>query len=204
MAARSDADAVTRYTLTASRRYNIGRGQLAPALVRDGELDLRWGLLAPWRGHGGKRGPNIYEATIDTIDKTPVLRTARAKRRCIVRADGWFAWRKLGTKRQPYWIHAPADSAHVGFAGVVASHGDDGIASFALVVVPAAGIVAPIAPSEGMPAIVDARWLDDPELHALPLDGWRADAVSSHVDNAAHDDPGCIAPLGNPAQGELF
>jgi putative SOS response-associated peptidase YedK len=190
---------VERYTLTEVRRFNIARGQLAPVDTRDGRLDVRWGLLAPWRGHGGKRGPTIYEATVDMLDSAPVLRTARTKRRCLVRADGWFAWRKLGSKRQAYWIHAPATTA---FAGLVATHDDDGIASFALVTVPSAGIVAPIAGV--MPAVVDERWLDSPELCALPLERWRADAVSSYFADAAHDDPACVATLGNPAQGELF
>ena len=172
---------VERYTLTEARR-EIARDQLGAVEVKGGSRELRWGVLAPWRGHGGKRGPNIYEATLDTIDTTPVLRTARAKRRCLVRADGWFAWKKVGSKRTPYWIHAPQT---VAFAGLVATHDDDGVASFALVMVPAAGIVAPLA--DQMPAVVDARWLDSPELCALALAGWRADL-----------------PDANPAQGELF
>jgi putative SOS response-associated peptidase YedK len=181
---------VEHYTLTEASRLDIARGQLAPVELRDGVPDMRWGLLPPWRGHGGKRLPNIYEAAFDTIDTTPVLRNARAKRRCLVRADGWFATRKIGSKRQPYWIHAPARTA---FAGLVATHDDDRIASFAVVMVPAAGIVAPLAAT--MPAIVDERWLDTPEIVALALAGWRADAVASI---------GSVTPLGNPSQGELF
>jgi putative SOS response-associated peptidase YedK len=68
---------------------------------------------------------------------------------------------------------------------VLATHEDDGVESFAIVTVPAVGIVAPFA--DRMPAIVDARWLEG-ELIVLPLDGWRADAEGKH----------------NPNQGELF
>ena len=52
-------------------------------------------------------------------------------------------------------------------------------------------------------AVVDARWLAGPALVPVPP-AWRIDAVSPDVDDPAHDDPGCVEPLGNPAQGSLF
>ncbi len=184
-----------RYTLTDAGRFNIAPGQLAPVQLRDGTSDLRWGLLAPWRGHGGKRGPMVYEAPHAAIAATPLLRNAHARRRCLVLADGWYIWRK----QRAYWVHAPA---RVAFAGLAATHVDDGIASFAIVVVPSAGLVTGLAPT--MPAVVDERWLAAPILECLPLERLRADPVSSHVDKVDHDDPRCVMPLGNPAQGELF
>jgi hypothetical protein len=36
------------------------------------------------------------------------------------------------------------------------------------------------------------------------LDGWRADAVSTRMSQPQYDDERCIAPVGNPNQGELF
>ncbi len=174
-----------RYT---QARSTIARGDQAPVQLPDGIRELRWGLLAPWRGHGGKRGPMIYEAAADAIDATPVLRTARAKRRCLVIADGWFLTRKVGAKRQPIWIHG---TGPVTFAGLAAIHADDGIESFAIVTVPATGIVAPLAAT--MPAIVDERWLAHPELVTRPFDGWKTEAVASFV-----------APPQRSNQGELF
>ena len=180
-----------RYTLTGAGRFNIARDQVAPIEAKDGARTARWGQLAPWRGHGGKRGPNVY------VVEAPAVK-AKAKR-CLVLADGFYAWRKIGTKRQPYWIHP---GHPISFAGLVATHMDDGVEGFAIVTVPAAGLVAPIG--ERMPAVVTARWLDGGEPIAVPLDGWRADAVSAHVNDAAHDDAECVRPLGNPRQGELF
>ncbi len=180
-----------RYTLTDAARFNIARGQRAPVQTARGVEDMRWGLLAPWRGHGGKRGPMIYVAPEAAIAGMPLLRTARARRRGLVVADGWYAWRG----KQPYWIHAGRRAA---FAGLVAIHADDGLASFAIVTVPAAGIVAPLA--DAMPAIADERWLAD-DLLAPDLTGWRADPVSTYVDDPAHDDAACVRPL---AQTELF
>jgi len=187
-----------RYTFTCGDppRYNIARGHDAP--VGDNRA-MRWGLLAPWRGHGGKRGPMIYTAPFAELDQTPVLRNAMKKQRCLVLADGFYAWRKLGTKRQPYWIH-PVPARPLAFAGLAATHADDGRASFAIVTVPADALVAAIA--ETMPALADAAWLAAGTL-AEPV-AWRADAVSAWVNDVVHDDPRCIEPLGNPAQGELF
>jgi len=186
-----------RYTNTCGEppRYNIARGQDAPV---GGQLTMRWGLLAPWRGHGGKRGPMIYTAPLADIDKTPLLRNAMKKQRCLVLADGFYAWRKLGSKRQPYWIH-PVPARPLAFAGLAATHADDGRASFAIVTVPADAVVAPIA--DTMPAVADDAWLAGGPLVTVV---WRADAVSAWVNDVAHDDPRCVEPLGNPAQGELF
>lgn len=176
-----------RYAL--APRYNIARGQSAPVIVDGVEHMMRWGLLAPWRGHGGKRGPMTYEVAHDALTATPQLRNAH---RVLVPADGFFAWRRTGKKRIPYWIHPPARTY---FAGLSATGGDH-IASFAIVSVPAVPFVAPISPT--MPMVVDEAW------QPLALAGWRADAVSTWVNDVAHDDERCITPLGNPSQGELF
>ncbi|MBA3463445.1 MAG: SOS response-associated peptidase family protein [Deltaproteobacteria bacterium] len=156
-----------RYTLNPRE---IARGDRALVQTRDGERELRWGQLAPWRGHGGKRGPMVYE-----LDAASVKLKSK---RCLVPADGWFA--KL--HKQPHWFHA---RGRFTLAGVVATHADDGVESFAIITVPATGIALPIV--ERMPVLADTRWLDDGELVALPAE-WRVAA----------------APPGNPAQRELF
>jgi putative SOS response-associated peptidase YedK len=145
-----------RYTLTPRE---ISRGERALVQARDGERELRWGQLAPWRGHGGKRGPMIYELEAAAVK-------LKAKR-CLVPADGWFA--KL--RKQQHWFHA---RGRFSLAGIIAMHADDGIESFAFVTVPATGIVAPIV--ERMPVLVDERWLDGGELLALPAE-WRVAAA---------------------------
>jgi putative SOS response-associated peptidase YedK len=165
------------------RRFNVARGQTAAVTV-DGELrELRWGLLAPWRGHGGKRPPPIYIADAALIDALPMLRRAR---RCVVHTDGFYAWHVIGAKRHAFWIHTLEPIAVIGLS---ATHDDDGIAAFAIAVGPAPPelrAITPIAP------IVDgdARW--------------RASEISHWFADASHDDERCIAPLRNPSQGELF
>jgi putative SOS response-associated peptidase YedK len=199
-------------------RFNIAPLQHAPICTAAGLVTARWGLLPPWRGHGGKRGPHIFEAPIDALDQVPVLRNAFKRQRCLVIADGFFLWRRSAKKSQPVWLHPVADPARpgarsraIGFAGVAATHKDDGQPSFAIVTGPASPLVAPIAPT--MPVVIPANghaaWLGGPGDQARALleiapEGWRADPVSSWVNSENHDDARCVEPLGNPAQGELF
>lgn len=205
-------------------RFNIAHNQDAlVAVQRAGARTLagmRWGALSPWRGHGGKRPPMVYDAAaldltasmpagLDARSGTPAfLRNAVRTQRCLVIADGWFAWRRTRSAAQPYWIHPPAPGP-ITFAGVWTVHGDDDRPSFAILVTPAGPTLSPLTAAAPVP-IGDA-WLGPvgPALDALAaLDGacdrWRADAVSPWVNDDTHDDPRCIAPLGNPAQGELF
>jgi putative SOS response-associated peptidase YedK len=203
-------------------RFNIGPLQIAPIGLASGIVPARWGLLPPWRGHGGKRGPHVLHAPVDAIDRTPLLRNAFRSQRCLVLADGFFVWRRAGKKSQPLWVHPAADpteprarSRATAFAGLATTHRDDGQLSFAIVVGPASPHVASlVGPDEPTAPVViaaeDSRaWLAGPaerarELLARPPSGWRAEAVSTWVNAVEHDDAKCVEPLGNPAQGELF
>jgi putative SOS response-associated peptidase YedK len=202
-------------------RFNIAPLQIAPICTAQGLVPARWGLLPPWRGHGGKRGPHILHAPIDALDQVPVLRNAFKSQRCLVIADGFYLWWRAGKKSQPMWLHPPADPSRcdartrtLAFAGVAATHRDDGQPSFAIVVGPAGPPVAPYDPT--MPVVIPpdgyAAWLTGPRERAAELltgalagpTGWRAEPVSTWVNSVDHDDARCIEPLGNPAQGELF
>ena len=200
------------YTLTQAGRFNIVPGQSAPVgWSRDGtrRIDsLRWGLLPRWHGHGGKRGAMIASAPLEAVAGIPQLRDAFKQQRCLVLADGCFAWREL---KQPICYH-PEPRRVIAFAGVWEESDDDGVVSFAMLLGPP--VVTRVR--DAMPIAIDVgaydAWLDPkvkPEdamelLVASPPAGWRADAVSTRMREAENDDDGCIAPVGNPNQGELF
>jgi putative SOS response-associated peptidase YedK len=202
-------------------RFNIAPLQIAPVSTAQGLALARWGLLPPWRGHGGKRAPHILHAPIDALDQIPVLRNAFKNQRCLVIADGFYLWWRAGKKSQPMWLHPAADPSRrdartrtIAFAGVAATHRDDGQPSFAILVAPASPLVAPY--DSTMPVVLPpdgyTAWLTGPRDRALELvtgalagpSGWRAEPVSTWVNSVDHDDARCIEPLGNPAQGELF
>ena len=174
------------------RRFNIAPGQQAAiALAGERPRLARWELLAPWRGHGGVRPPPIRTARLAEIARTPVLARAR---RCLVPGDGWFAKAKLGKAIHAWWIHGAT-----AFAGLVATHKDDGIEAFAIVLVPAPESLR--AYSELLPAGAGDAWLAGGHVENV---AWRAVEISRYFEDVAHDDERCIAPLGNPDQGSLF
>ena len=193
-------------------RFNIAPGQSAPVAYVEGTVrvieHMRWGLLPRWRGHGGKRGPLVNAAPLEAVSGTPLLRDSMKNQRCLVLADGCYAWREL---KQPVWFH-PQPTHVIAFAGLWNINDDDGTASFALLLGPP--LVTRV--KDAMPIVlapnVYEAWLDP----AIGLDeatqmlvstapvGWRADAVTTRMASAQHDDYKCIEPIGNPNQGELF
>lgn len=200
------------YTLTSAARFNISPGQEAPACIRVDRShaiqSLRFGLLPRWKGHGGKRGPLVHAAPIEAVAGTPLLRDSFKKQRCLVLADGCFAWREL---KQPIWFH-PEPRHVIAFAGVWNTSDDDGIASFALLLGPP--LVTRV--NDAMPITIAANdyaaWLD-PKVSqdraiemcmSQVISNWRTDAVSARMSSTEYDDERCIEPLGNPNQRELF
>ncbi len=183
---------VERYTHTPTQRYNIAPGQQAPVILRGGvTCEMRWGLLSPWRGHGGVRPPPIRTAPLNAISLTPVLGRAE---RCLVRADGVFAKAKLGKGVHVWWIHGAT-----AFAGLATTHKDDGVASFTLVTAPARAAFADY--TDLLPVGADEAWLEG----GAPINiAWRADEITRYFEDVEHDDERCITPLANPAQGSLF
>ena len=119
-------------------RFNIAPGQDAPvAIVASASRvieRMRWGLLPRWRGHGGKRGPLIHAAPLEAVAGTPLLRDAFKKQRCLVLADGCYAWREL---KQPIWFH-PEPRRVIAFAGVWNVNDDDGMRELRAAARPAA------------------------------------------------------------------
>ncbi len=102
-------------------RFNIAPLQRAPIRTAAGLALARWGLLPPWRGHGGKRGPHVPDAPLDALEATPLLRNAFTRQRCLVLADGFFVWRRAGKKPQPIWLK-PGDAMHVHIQGLGEQH----------------------------------------------------------------------------------
>ena len=196
-------------------RFNVAPTQPAPVVIaHDGVRTLemmRWGLVPHWaskRGQTGKPAPLMINARVETIEDKPVFREAFHRRRCLVPADGFFEWKRDGKTPRPLYFR-PEPRRVIAFAGVWTRAGET--TSFAILTGPPNALVAPI--HDRMPIVLPreayAAWLDpdvDPRglLHVPAVGDWRADFVSTRVNAAAHDDPGCIGPPDPPIQGDLF
>lgn len=195
-------------------RFNIAPSQPVPAIrLRPGApapmrefVALRWGLIPSW-ARDASIGNRLVNARSETAAEKPAFRAALARRRCLVAADGFYEWQKLGRRTQPYFIHFVDDRVFA-FAGLwEAWEGADrsAIETCTLLTTAPNELLQPI--HERMPAILPpsdyAQWLN-PALDAAgaalllrphPPRDLRAEPVGAYVNSPAHEGLGCLAPV---------
>jgi putative SOS response-associated peptidase YedK len=81
---------------------------------------VRWGLVPSW-AKDISIGSRMINARAETVSEKPAFRSAFAKRRCLLPADGYYEWQPppAGSKgpKQPYFI-CRADHGPLAFAGL--------------------------------------------------------------------------------------
>lgn len=102
-------------------RYNVAPTQ--PVLVVTDPLAreanwMRWGLVPSW-AKDLSIGSRLINARAETLAEKPSFRTAFARRRCLIPANGFYEWQKAGGKgpTQPYFISLRGGKAFA-FAGL--------------------------------------------------------------------------------------
>ena len=101
-------------------RYNIAPTQEIP-VIRDSDAGreltwMRWGFIPPW-AQDPNSGPLLINARSETAAEKTAFRSAFRSSRCLIPADGFYEWKKVGTKKQPYHIRR-ADGRLFAFAGL--------------------------------------------------------------------------------------
>ncbi|MDN4483019.1 SOS response-associated peptidase [Demequina lignilytica] len=153
-------------------RYNIGPMQDASIVVarQEGARSLetaRWGLVPVW-AKDPKVGVRAFNARSETVAEKPTFRSAFAKRRCLVPANGYYEWHTEGTEKTPYFIHR-ADDAPLAFAGLYEfwkdkALGDEAewLATFSIVTTAARGEMQEIHDRQPVMLTTDEAdaWLD--------------------------------------------
>jgi putative SOS response-associated peptidase YedK len=98
---------------------NISPGQNVGAVtdsrLRNVEL-FRWGLIPSW-AKDPSIGYKMFNARSETIAEKPSFRTAFAKRRCLILADGFYEWKLVGNKKVPF-LFKLKDQKPFTFAGI--------------------------------------------------------------------------------------
>jgi putative SOS response-associated peptidase YedK len=82
---------------------------------------FRWGLVPAW-AEDARGAARLINARAETAPTSPAFRTALARRRCILPADGFFEFKRAAEreKPQPYFIRR-RDGDVIAFAGLWAA-----------------------------------------------------------------------------------
>jgi putative SOS response-associated peptidase YedK len=125
-------------------RVPHGQDQPAPAL-------LKWGLVPGW-ADDPSIGNRMINACSETAAEKPSFRSAFRKRRCLVLADGFYEWGKVGGKKQPYLFRL-REGEPFAFAGLWEhwEKGGEVIDSCAILTTDPNGLVKPL--HDRMPVI---------------------------------------------------
>ena len=177
-------------------------------LQRDGVRSLRvlrWGLVPSW-AKDRRAGARMINARRETLTEKPAFRSAYARRRCLVPADGYYEWQVQGARKQP-WFLTSRDGGPLAMAGLYEVWRDpegELLWTCTVVTTEAADDTGHI--HDRTPLLVRpgdwARWLDptvdDPGAELLVpgtpgvLDAW---PVGTAVGNVRNDGPELVAPV---------
>lgn len=217
---------IDRYSLTASAsilaerfsvevpshympRYNVAPTQLLPVITSSGSSGISWFYWGrpPHFARNKNLSEKIINLSFETLRERPVLKKAMTRNRCIIPADGFYVWKKVGKKTAI--PHRVTEVAHrlFSFAGIWEEFEDeDGsmVHAFTILTVQSNEVLAPL--NERMPAILfnlgESTWLNpnstDTELTNIlkpyPASNLGLYTVSSLINNPLKDHPSLILP----------
>ena len=188
-------------------RYNVAPGQEIIAIINDGSNNrvgnLKWGFL-PSFAKDEKIAFSMINAKAETIDEKIAYKESFAKRRCLILADSFYEWKRVGKDKTPMRI-LKKDKQMFAMAGIWNTYTrNDGtkIHTCAIITTSANSLVSQV--HDRMPVILDEayqkQWLDTTMdkvglktmLKPFPESEMDLYEVSSIVNNASNDKIECI------------
>ncbi len=192
--------------------YNVAPTQPAAVIPNDEPATLKlfiWGLVPHWDKEGKPTG-KLINARAETVAEKPSFRRAFSRQRCIVPADSFYEWKKIGNKKVPYRI-LRKDGRLLAFAGIwdVWTDGLTALHTFSIITTDPNEEVATI--HDRMPVVLldedqQLAWLEEHDLEKLkkllvpPPDGiFEMYPVSTAVNNPKNNSPALHDPWLPPA-----
>ncbi len=192
-----------RYNIAPSTQVLIVREDKQAGRVAD---LCRWGLIPGW-AKDPAIGNKLANARGETVAEKPSFRNAFKRWRCLIPASGFYEWRALKGRKQPYYIH-PRGQALFAIAGITELwQGPDGpVRSCAIITTAPNALMKNIY--DRMPVILApgdyATWLNPDNqataelqqlLRPYPAEAMAAHPVSTRVNTPRHDDPALVEPI---------
>ncbi len=198
----SVTDLPPRYNIAPSQQVTCVRTRSATR-TRD-VVGLRWGLVPSWTRDPAV-GNTLINARAETAADKPAFRTPFRERRCLVLADGYYEWKREGTRTQPYHIRFN-DGRPFAFAGLWDRWtGQDGTVLESCAILTTRPNACTASIHDRMPVIVCPAEYDpwiDPALRTVtrlaalvtpyPSDAMVATPVGAIVNNPRCDDARCL------------
>ena len=188
--------------------YNAAPTQLLPVVTAgsQGVSLFYWGIPPDWAKNKSV-SEKIINIKVESLREKTSLRKAMFKKRCIVLADGFYAWKKLGKKTLIPHRFVMENKQPFSMAGVWEDFEDitgEENHTFMILTAQAQDIVGPI--TERMPFILDKQseqiWLDEKsdegtlsnQLVTKSIEGLTCYTVSPQISTSAVDVPSLIIP----------
>ncbi len=202
----------SRYSVDVSAafrpQYNASPSQLLPVITNTGPQGISffyWGLAPGWAGNK-PISEKVIHVHAEVIPEKPVYRKMLAERRCLIPADGFYEWKKVGKKTAIPYRYILKNKELFSMAGLWEEYEEQGeeFHTFSLITCVANDLVA--LTHERMPVIFpkenEQRWLSpslsSPELlsmlkpyEAAGMDGY---TVSPRINLPNANDPTLILP----------
>ncbi|EOA26857.1 hypothetical protein CARUB_v10022949mg [Capsella rubella] len=196
--------------------YNVAPGSYMPVLRRDNEVVgdgvvvhcMKWGLVPGFTKKTDK--PDFFKmfnARSESVAEKASFRRLLPKNRCLVAVDGFYEWKKEGSKKQPYYIHFE-DGRPLVFAALFDSwqnSGGETLYTFTILTTASSSSLHWL--HDRMPVILGDKdsvdtWLDDPsttKLQPLLSPYEKSDLVwypvTSAIGKPTFDGPECIQQI---------
>ncbi|HWZ22515.1 MAG TPA: SOS response-associated peptidase [Cytophagaceae bacterium] len=200
-------------------RYNVAAGQIMPVITnrRADEVSFFcWGLIPNWSVDESSVGTNLINAKAENILSKAPFKQAIKSQRCLILADGYFEWKRIGKNKVPYRITLSNDEIFA-FAGIWdfwENAKGEIINSFSIITTTSNKLLSDI--NDRMPVILtlenEKKWLSDKlsdqEILSMltPYDTEKMSYYQAHkvVNSAEYDYPECIQVAPKIYPGESF
>jgi putative SOS response-associated peptidase YedK len=190
-------------------RYNAAPSQLLPVITHEnpqGFSYFYWGTAPAW-SKNKTIAERIINARGELINDKPVLKKNLKTHRCLIPADGFYAWKKVGKKTNVPWRIILKSKEVFSIAGMWEEYDDhegNSFHTFSMITIPAEKWISEI--TDRVPVIFSNEeekiWLDKNSLadqlisllNVYPADLMEGYNVSPGINLIDRDNPSLIVP----------